>query len=54
MGALKEGSQDPVFVEMLEKVHKVPVFLGPAEMKAFVDKEYEKYLEVSHQLGWRK
>lgn len=54
VGALKEGSQDPVFVEMLEKVHKVPVFLGPAEMKAFVDKEYEKYLEVSHQLGWRK
>lgn len=51
---LREANQDPVFREMLEKVHKVPVFLGPAEMKAFADKEYENYLDVARKLGWRK
>ena len=54
VSALKEASQDPAFVEMLEKVQKVPVFMGPADMKTFVDKEYEKYLVISRQLGWRK
>jgi tripartite-type tricarboxylate transporter receptor subunit TctC len=38
VSGLKEASQDPLFLEMLEKVHKLPVFLGPADMKAFVDK----------------
>jgi len=51
---MREANQDPVFREMLEKVQKVPVFLGPADMQAFADKEYEKYLDVARKLGWRK
>lgn len=52
--ALKEASQDPMFVEMLGNISKVSVFLGPAELKNFVEKEQVKYLEVSRQMGWRK
>ena len=51
---LREANQDPAFREMLEKVQKVPVFLGPTELKAFTDAEYEKYLDVARKLGWRK
>ncbi|HEX7126066.1 MAG TPA: tripartite tricarboxylate transporter substrate binding protein [Thermodesulfobacteriota bacterium] len=51
---LKEANADPVFRDMLEQVRKVPVFLGPEELRAFAEKEYEKYLDVARKLGWRK
>jgi tripartite-type tricarboxylate transporter receptor subunit TctC len=54
IGILKDAPQDPVFAEMLINISKVPVFLGPEEVKQFAEKEYEKYLEISRQLGWRK
>lgn len=54
VNTLREANQDPAFRAQLEKVRKVPVFLGPAEMKAFADMEYEKYLDVARKLGWRK
>lgn len=54
VNVLREANRDPAFREMLEKVQKVPVFLGPDEMKAYADKEYEKYLDVARKLGWRK
>jgi tripartite-type tricarboxylate transporter receptor subunit TctC len=51
---LREAANDPVFIEMMSNLQKVPVFLGPDELKAHVDKEYEKYLEVAKRMGWRK
>jgi tripartite-type tricarboxylate transporter receptor subunit TctC len=52
--AMKEASEDSVFIEMLGKISKLSVFLGPAELKEFVEKEYVKYLEISKKMGWRK
>lgn len=52
--AMKEAIDDPAFREMLAKIQKVPVYMGAAEVKAFAEKEYEKYLVIAKQLGWRK
>jgi tripartite-type tricarboxylate transporter receptor subunit TctC len=52
--SLEKASKDPVFIEMFEKVHKVAVYLGPKEVENFVEKEYQKYIEISKYLGWRK
>jgi tripartite-type tricarboxylate transporter receptor subunit TctC len=52
--AMKNASQDPVFVEMLAKIHKLSFFLGPDEVKDHAEKEYVKYLEIAKKLGWRK
>ena len=51
---LEKASKDPVYIEMFEKVQKVPVYLGPKEVEEFAEKEYQKYLEIAKYLGWRK
>ncbi len=52
--SLEKASKDPVFIDMLHKLHKVAVYLGPKEVEDFVEKEYQKYLEGAKYLGWRK
>lgn len=47
VAALEEASTDPAFNDMLEKIGKVSVFVGPDELKQHVDAEYEYYLKVA-------
>lgn len=45
--SLQKASQDPVFLEMAEKVKKEVAYLGPKEFVEFMEQEYQKYVDLA-------
>ena len=51
VNALERASKDAVFQEMAANVKKEVAFLGPKEFVEFVEREYQKYLEMAKEVG---
>jgi len=47
VNSLQKASQDPVFLEMAEKVKKEVAYLGPKDFVEFMEQEYQKYVDLA-------
>ncbi len=54
LGSIQEMTKDPEFIATMEKLGVPVAYLGPAEFKEFLRRDYETALEFTTRLGMRK